>query len=49
MLSFDHASAIFPPPPQAGQHNTEILTELGYTAEEIAKLSEAKVIWSETA
>ena len=47
MLSFDGASPVFPAPPLAGQHNTEILTELGYSAAEIAELIEASVLWSE--
>jgi crotonobetainyl-CoA:carnitine CoA-transferase CaiB-like acyl-CoA transferase len=32
------------PAPTLGQHNTEILTELGMSAEEIANLEESGVI-----
>lgn len=49
MLGFDGVASIYPPPPLAGQHNTELLTELGFSAEEIADLIEKKVLWSETA
>ena len=37
------------PAPTLGQHNTEVLTELGLTAEEIAALAEAKVIGTKPA
>ena len=32
------------PPPTFGQHNTEILKDLGYTSNEIAELKKAKII-----
>jgi crotonobetainyl-CoA:carnitine CoA-transferase CaiB-like acyl-CoA transferase len=37
-------AAIRRPPPQAGEHNAEILGELGYSSEDIAKLKAAKAI-----
>jgi len=49
MLRFDGAAPIFPAPPLAGQHNIEVLTELGYSAEQITELVAARVLWSETA
>ena len=32
------------PPPMHGQHNAEILGELGYSAAQIAELARAKII-----
>ena len=33
-------SAVLRPPPTLGQHNEEVLAEIGYSAEEIVKLRE---------
>ncbi len=49
MVTFDGAPAVYPAPPLAGEHNAEVLAELGYTADQINSLLEQKVIWSEPA
>ena len=41
---FNNTPAAIAPPPKLGQHNEAILTELGYTTEEIATLYEANTI-----
>lgn len=48
MVSFDGATPIYPAPPLAGQHNTQVLLELGYTQTEIDQLSERNIIWRKT-
>lgn len=47
MVTFDGATNQWHGPPLAGQHNSQILTELGYDPEAITRLLDQKVIWNE--
>lgn len=47
MVTFDGAEAPFAAPPLAGQHNAEVLAELGYSREQISALLEQNVLWAE--
>ncbi len=47
MVTFDGVSTTYPAPPLAGQHNAEVLSELGYDTEAISSLLEQNVIWNE--
>ena len=47
MVTFDEVEPAAAPPPLAGQHNGELLGELGYDTAQIAALEQAGVIWSE--
>jgi CoA:oxalate CoA-transferase len=38
------APSVDAPPPLLGQHNDELLTELGYTREDIAALAQEKAV-----
>ncbi|MDA1073152.1 MAG: CoA transferase [Proteobacteria bacterium] len=45
---FDGEVANLKPPPSAGQHNSELLSQLGYSAAEIAAFEADGTIWRET-
>jgi crotonobetainyl-CoA:carnitine CoA-transferase CaiB-like acyl-CoA transferase len=46
LMLTDTPSVVRHPPPLLGQHNKEILTELGYSTEQIAKLKQKGIIGS---
>jgi len=48
MVIFDGQSQALGPAPLAGEHNTELLDALGYSADQIGQLEEAGVIWQES-
>ena len=47
LVRFGRGAANLKPPPQAGQHNGELLSGLGYDAADIARLEAEGVIWQE--
>jgi len=47
MVTFDHCTPAGGAAPLAGEHNHELLTECGYSAEEIETLQSNQTIWSE--
>ena len=47
MVVFDHRVRDLKPPPLAGEHNLELLTELGYTADDVAARDAEGIIWAE--
>lgn len=47
MVTFDGVTPALAGPPLAGQHNEALLSALGYSGEEIAKLRQDGVLWSE--
>ena len=48
MQTFSSSSKPLAPPPLAGQHNQELLSELGFTEDQIDQMVTAGVLWQET-
>jgi crotonobetainyl-CoA:carnitine CoA-transferase CaiB-like acyl-CoA transferase len=46
-VTFDGKQQDLKPPPLAGQHNEELLIASGYTAEQVAELTDAGTLWQE--
>ena len=47
-VTFDGELPKLHPPPLAGQHNAELLADLGYSHEQVEQLKLNGTIWSET-
>ena len=48
MVRFDGQAAALDGPPLAGQHNTELLLEAGFSIEQIERMAADRVTWSES-